>query len=122
MNRREFIEVTPREFDLMVQGRERIMKEKQEEAIEKWRVARYLAYTNLQPHLKQEHQSLTIYDFLPLPGDPTPDEILLLREQADKESETRGMDMAKAVFNRYRTMKAAKEIPIHETLKIENMS
>jgi hypothetical protein len=50
---------------------------------EEWRQARIVAYYSVAPYLKKEDQNL--YSFLPLPGDPTPEEIQKAKEQQQND-------------------------------------
>ena len=44
-----------------------------EQNMEGWRQARMVSFMALKPHLKD--QNLSMYDFLPLPGDPIVDTV-----------------------------------------------
>lgn len=114
LTRTEYERLTPREFDLMIDGLERRRKEKSEEIMEGWRIARFQAFTALQPHLKKEHANLSIYDFMPLPGDPTPQERKKMKAIVHEET----MDKAASILKKYRTLKAkqvkAENKPAHK--------
>lgn len=55
----------------MRDGYDRRIEIAKENNLESWRQARLVAYLSLKPHLKE--QNLSMYDFMPLPGDPKPD-------------------------------------------------
>lgn len=55
----------------MRDGYTRRMELAKEQNIEGWRQARLVAYISLKPHLKE--QGLSMYEFMPLPGDPKVD-------------------------------------------------
>jgi hypothetical protein len=103
--RKDYTTTTKREFDLRLQGIERERKEKEALLIEEWRQARFIAFNQIQPHLKKEHQNLTIFDFLPLPNDPTPEQLLEARfaEQENQKSE------AQVILEMYKNLKISEE-------------
>lgn len=57
---------------------------------------RFLAYTTAKPYLKD--QNLSIYDFMPLEGDPTPEEIARIQqENLEKEMAQAKIDREKVL-------------------------
>lgn len=79
--------MTYRDYLLMSEG----YNDKQQDVDHK---VRLLAYMVVKPYLKD--QKTSIYEFMPLPGDPTPEEIAAI-EQANLEKE---MQEAKIEYER----------------------
>lgn len=72
--------------------------------LEQWRIARLIAYVSAQPYFKDSDRNKTIFEYYPLPDDPTPEEI----QEAEKRQFNRDMDHARQVQSEYRKMKLTK--------------
>ena len=69
--------MTFREFCLRALAHERL-------EISKWQHTRFLALKILEPYLDKKAK-VTVFDILPLPGDPTPEDLKASAEQKRKE-------------------------------------
>jgi hypothetical protein len=69
----------------MSDGYKRTIDNEKISSIEAWRQTRLLAFLLVRDNLKDKH--MTMYDFYPLPGDPTKEELEQARkDEAEKES------------------------------------
>jgi hypothetical protein len=83
----------------MQDGYERRMKIRKELNMEGWRQARFIAYMIAKPNLVDQHMS--IWNFMPLAGDPTPEELIeMKRGEQDKQ-----MAHAKTVHDAWKKKK-----------------
>lgn len=62
---------TIREYRLRYDALERRQSEKIALNLEAWRRARLIAYCATKPHMLEKDKNMTVYDFMPLEGDPT---------------------------------------------------
>lgn len=78
--------MTMREYLLKVEGYNRVQYSENSRL-------RTLCYLVAVPHFKPGYENMSVYEFMPLPGDPSPEEIKRIeQENFDKEmAETRKM-------------------------------
>lgn len=69
----------------MRDGYERKMSDTVELNLESWRQARMIAFVNAKPNLK--NQNLSIWEFMPLPGDPTERDLEAMKQKQIEESQ-----------------------------------
>lgn len=68
--------------------------------VDQWEMTRYIAYMTYCANTDIDKR-VTIYEFHPLPNDPTPEELALLKKkQADSRK-----DRAKSMYERHEKMK-----------------
>lgn len=84
-----------REFILLREGYFRGQDEKKFLETEADKRARLITYTLIKRHLK--NQNMSIYEFYPLPGDPTEEDIKRIKEQ----EKVKAKDHWKEVFKFY---------------------
>lgn len=72
-------------------GYERKLEQVKELNLEAWRRTRMTAYTAAKPHLK--NQNLDIWEFMPLPGDPTEED---MKSMHDVQARQLQLDMDEA--------------------------
>jgi len=65
---------------------------------EQWRQTRFIAYCSAKPYFEKKDEKLTVFEFMPLPGDPSPEEIV----QYKKEFHTSVLEDAEAALKEYR--------------------
>ncbi len=87
--------MTMREYSLKVEGYIRVMYGMDSRI-------RFLAFCVAGPYLKDK--SMSIYDFMPIPGDPTPEQIVIIQqENLEKEmiEAKKVKDAVLSAFNNY---------------------
>ena len=103
MNSQEYNQTTPRVFDLSVQGLERKIKQQELLQLDSWRQARFTVYHSLLPYMNKE---ISIYDFFPLPDDPTVEE----RKLIELDQHEQDMAHAREVYNKFFERQKQKEL------------
>lgn len=83
----------------MQEGYRRKLDNKKAAAVDNWRRTRLIAYLIARDSLKDKNMSM--YDFYPLPGDPTKEQI----EQERKLQEEKDSTWMKSVINLFRSKK-----------------
>jgi hypothetical protein len=83
----------------MKEGFDRKMKIQKELNMEGWRQTRLIAYLIARPNLIDKH--LSLWNFMPLDGDPTADELIEIKQQEQNKQ----MDHAKAVHDNWKKKK-----------------
>lgn len=91
----------------MKDGYERRMKISKELNMEAWRQSRLIAYLVARPTLIDPHMS--IWNFMPLDGDPTPDELRDMKVQQHNKQ----MDHAKSVHDRWKKKKYGDSVKLN---------
>jgi hypothetical protein len=75
------------------------MRSYEDAIVEQWQIARYNAYMLYCVNTKVEDR-ISIYDFHPLPGDPTPKEIAEMEKMRAAEDKERRLQKAKQQYER----------------------
>jgi hypothetical protein len=65
-----------------------------------WQRARFVAYCICKPNFRPQDQNLSIYDFLPLPDDPSPEQ----REKIVEDQKTAEADHVRKTIERLREL------------------
>ena len=63
-----------------------------EKRLEQWQHSRYLSWVSLMPYIEQQDRK-TIYEFMPLPGDPSKAEQERMKKEAQAAESKRWKDM-----------------------------
>ena len=61
--------------------------------IDNWQRARLIAYIAGKPYFGKMHQNLTVYEFLPLPGDPTKEQIAEIKKEQQNLEAKQALEM-----------------------------
>jgi hypothetical protein len=64
------------------EGRERVLKRAERD---NWQRTRLLAYITGKPYFAKQHQNMTVYEFMPLPDDPTEEQLKEIKEQKQNQ-------------------------------------
>lgn len=75
--------------------------------MEGWRQARFIAYMIAQARFIDSQ--MTIWDFMPLEGDPTPEEVIELK----KQEHNKRMDQAKIAHDQWKKKKYGENVKLN---------
>jgi formylmethanofuran dehydrogenase subunit A len=89
--------MTFREFCLRALAHER-------QEVSKWQHTRWLGLKIIEPHLKKDSK-VTVFDILPLPNDPTKDDLKVAREINAKGMVAKG----EAIMKKYEALEEARK-------------
>lgn len=90
----------------MKDGYDRQLKIKRELNLEGWRQARFIAYMIARPNLIDKQ--LSIWNFMPLDGDPTPEEMAEMKQQ----EQTKQMEQAQRVHEHWKKKKYGNSVKL----------